>query len=84
MSIDIRSLGSKQLRQATLLREKIEALEKQLAAVLDVVAPRHSEPATPATKTRKGKRKMSAEGKARISAAQKARWAKVKAAKKVK
>jgi hypothetical protein len=87
MPIDIRSLGSKQLRQAALLREKIETLEAQLSAVLTGVAQPSSGPAAASTKTRtkiKGKRKMSPEGKARIAAAQKARWAKINAAKRAK
>jgi hypothetical protein len=64
-----------QLRKAASLKEKIAALEKQLAAIFNTSAPAAVKPA-------KKKGKMSAAGRARIAAAQKARWAKVKAAKK--
>ena len=64
-----------QLRKAASLKEKIAALEKQLAAIFNASAPAAAKPA-------KRKGKMSAAGRARIAAAQKARWAKFKAAKK--
>lgn len=67
-----------QLRKAASLKEKIAALEKQLAAIFGAAAPA----AAPAAKPAKKKGKMSAAGRARIVAAQKARWAKIKAAKK--
>ena len=69
------SLTIHQLRQAADVKEKIEALNKELASLLGV-------PATVATRAPK-KSKMSASAKAKIGAAQKARWAKVKAAKPV-
>jgi hypothetical protein len=63
-----------QLRKAADLKETLEGLHKQLAAL--------SGPGEPTPlKTAKKKGGMSAAGKARIVAAQKARWAKVKAAK---
>jgi len=65
-----------QLRRAANLKEKIAALETQLAALLGVAA----KPV--AAKPAKKKGKMSAAGRARIAAAQKARWAKIHAAKK--
>jgi hypothetical protein len=63
-----------QLRKAASLKEKIAALEKQLADIFGA--------ATPAAKPAKKKGAMSAAGRARIAAAQKARWAKVRAGKK--
>jgi hypothetical protein len=64
------SLTSTELKRAADLKDKIAALEKQLAALL-------GSPAAPAPATKK-KFKMSAAGKAKIRAAQKVRWAKVK------
>ena len=64
-----------QLRAAVALKEKIEALEKELASVLGA-AP--SSPALVPEPARKGQ--ISAAGRARIAAAQKARWAKLKQA----
>jgi hypothetical protein len=66
------TLTTKQLRRAADLKEKIEALNKELASILGA-------PASIAAKTRK-KRGMSAAGRASVAAAQKARWAKAKAA----
>ena len=67
-------LTSAQLRKAANLKETLEGLHKQLAAISGSSIP------SP-LKTTKKKGGMSAAGKARIVAAQKARWAKVKAAK---
>ena len=64
-----------QLRAAVALKEKIEALEKELASVLGAAPP---SPAPVPEPARKGQ--ISAAGRARIAAAQKARWAKVKQA----
>jgi hypothetical protein len=62
-----------QLRRAIALRERIEALEHELASILgDATAPI-------AAKTRRGKRVMSQEARNRIARAQRARWAKQKA-----
>lgn len=70
------NLSSEQLRRAADLKEKISALELELAALLGgtngVTVVRRG-PGRP-----KG-RKMSAAGIARIKAAQKLRWAKVRA-----
>jgi hypothetical protein len=71
MSIQLSSLTSTQLRRAADLKEKIEALDQELASILGA--------ATPVSVKANGK--MSAAGRARIAAAQKARWAKIKAAK---
>jgi hypothetical protein len=75
--MSIQSLTATQLRQAADLKEKIEGLNKQLAAILGAVDKPISTVITPPKK----KGGMSAAGKARIAAAQKARWAKIKAAK---
>jgi hypothetical protein len=68
------SLSVAQLKRAAAIKEKIAALEKELAKLVggSVAVPK---PAAPAAKK---KRKMSAAGLARIKAAQKARWAKIK------
>lgn len=74
----ITNLSPSQLRQAADLKEKIAALEKELAGILG------SPSSTTAVKsTGKPKGGMSPEGRARLVAAQKARWAKIKAAKPV-
>jgi hypothetical protein len=76
------NLTSKQLRQAADLKEKITALETDLAAIL---GGNGSGMPSPFKASKPGKKKgMSAAGRARIVAAQKARWAKVKAAKPAK
>jgi hypothetical protein len=67
------SLTTTQLRQAADLKEKIEAMTKQLASLLGA--------STPAPAKASKKRGMSAAGRARVAAAQKARWAKIKKAK---
>lgn len=76
MSISLSSLSTAQLRRAADLKDKIEALNKELASILGGAAP------VVAAKAPKKKRSMSAAGRAKIAAAQKARWAKIKAAKK--
>ena len=73
MSITLSSLSSEQLRRAADLKEKIEALNTELASILGA-------PASTPAKARK-KRGMSAAGRAAVATAQKARWAKIKAAK---
>lgn len=72
----ISDLTVAQLRTAANLKERIAALQKQLAALLGTAKP------TAAAKPAKKKRNMSAAARARIAAAQKARWAKVRAEKK--
>ena len=73
----INNLSVQQLRQAANLKEKIEALEKELSQLLGSTAK------SVAAKIPKKKGGMSAAGRAKIAAAQKARWAKIKAAKPV-
>jgi hypothetical protein len=69
----LHNLTVAQLRQALSIKEKIEELEAELAAVAGGEVPAAAKP--------RGRREMSAAGRARIAAAQKARWAKVKSAK---
>jgi hypothetical protein len=76
MSIQLSSLTAVQLRRAAGLKEKIDALNKELASILGA-------PASVPDKAPK-KRKMSRTGRAKIAAAQKARWAKVKTVKPAK
>lgn len=86
MAIDLSNLNSKQLHQAAAIREKIDALERELARVLDLTAgaPVTGSPArggrTPAAPTPKIKRKFSKAARAKMAAAAKKRWAKAKAA----
>ena len=77
MSIQLSSLTSVQLRRAAGPKEKIDALNKELASLLGAPAP-------VSAKAPKRGNKMSAAGRAKIVAAQKARWAKVKTAKPAK
>jgi hypothetical protein len=71
MSDILSSLTTNQLRRAINLKEKIEALNKELASILGASTPGYAPK----------KSGMSAAGRARVAAAQKARWAKIKAAK---
>ncbi len=72
------TLSSKQLNRAAALKERITALEAQLASILG--APVFAE-ASPEAAAAGRKSKMSAAGRARIAAAQRVRWAKVRGAK---
>lgn len=77
MNQSLSSLSVAQLRQAIVVREKIEALEKELISILG-----GTPVAAPAESAESGKkRQMSPEARAKIGAAQKARWAKQKRAK---
>ena len=69
---DLLSLTTKQLRRAADLKEKIEALNKELVSILGAPAP--------VSAKRPKKRGMSAAGRAAVAAAQRARWAKIKKA----
>lgn len=68
--MNMNELTISQLKKAVALKEKIEALNKELALILG--------PSTTDQAPKKGK--MSAAGRARIREAQKKRWAKIKAA----
>jgi len=64
---------SAQLKQALVIREKIEQLEKELTLILD-----GGEIPVPFVRAPKQRRKMSASARRKIAAAQTARWARVK------
>lgn len=68
MNQSLSSLSVAQLRRAIEIREKMEALEKELAGIAGVSAV-----AVPAAPSKK--RTMSPAARAKIAAAQKARWA---------
>ena len=75
--MNITSLTVAQLKEAIAIKEKIEALEQELASILGNSAePAKAVPAMPVAAPKRKKRKMSAAAKAKISAAQKERWAK--------
>jgi hypothetical protein len=78
MSTSLNYLSVSDLRKAANLKERIEALEKELGQLIGS-APKASASGGTSAPSRKGG--MSAAGKARIAAAQRIRWAKVKAAK---
>jgi hypothetical protein len=67
------SLTTTQLRRAADLKEKIEALTKELTWIFGS--------STSIATTLPKKSKMSTAGRAKVAAAQKARWAKIKGAK---
>lgn len=69
-----------QLKRASHLAEKIEELQKELAAILGQTS--ESGGAAKPRKAGKKKRTMSAEAREKIAAAQRKRWAKSKRAKK--
>jgi hypothetical protein len=70
MNIQLSSLTTTVLRRAADLKDKIEALTKELGSIL--------EGSISITVKGPKKSKMSAAGRAKIAAAQKARWAKIK------
>jgi hypothetical protein len=72
--MSITNLTPSQLRQAAVLKEKIEELQTELSQLLGAVGKE-----TSTTAVTKGKKKISAAGIAKIRAAQKARWAKFRA-----
>ena len=88
--MSITNLTAQQLHRAARIREQIDKLESDFAALLAVTgdAPvtvrRRGRPAgsvvAPAQPTPRLKRRMSKAGRARIAAAAKARWAKFRAA----
>jgi hypothetical protein len=75
--MSITNLTPSQLRQAAVLKEKIEELQADLSQLLGSTG-KETTSAGPVTKTKK---KISAAGIAKIRAAQKARWAKFRASK---
>lgn len=71
-TITLAQLTVQQLHRAAALKEKIEALEKDLGEVFGARA------AAAPVRTARRRPKIAAAGKARIAAAQRARWAKLK------
>ena len=69
------NLTPQQLRRAADVKERIDALQKELGQLLGASAPAPVQAAAAAAPKRK---KISAAGIARIRAAQKARWAAIK------
>jgi hypothetical protein len=77
-SSPLANVSLQQLKQAIAIREKIDALEKELSRIIGgQLSP--AKAGAPAPKRKR--RKMSAAARAKISAAAKARWAKVRAKK---
>jgi hypothetical protein len=75
--MNITNLTPKQLRQAADLKERIDALQAEMNAVLDdgeIPIP-VAEPQAPMAGRRKGRRRVSTQGRANIAAAARARWA---------
>ena len=70
------NLSAAKLRKASQLKERIEALNSELANLLNEIVP------APIAAIHKKRRTMSAAARAKIAAAARARWAKVRAAKK--
>ena len=77
-SSPLADISLQQLKQAIVIREKIESLEKELSRIIGQ-QPSTSKAGAPSPKRKR--RKMSAAARAKISAAAKARWAKVRAKK---
>ena len=73
MSNTFSTLTSKQLRRAATIRERIDKLEKQLAATLDLPAER-----VVTAQAQKPKRRYSRAARATMAAAAKKRWAKAR------
>jgi hypothetical protein len=71
-AMNLHDLTINQLKRAAAIKERIEALNKELRSILGVSAKSGAAP--------KKKRTMSASVKRKIAAAQKARWAKLRRA----
>ena len=78
MAMSLSNLTASQLRQAASLKDKIEALKKQLAGIAGETATKTTNTAPAAKKIR---RRMSAAARAKIGDAQRKRWAKLNASK---
>ena len=71
------NLSPAQLRKAAEVKERIDSLTSELAAILGGSVSLNPQPLPP----KSGRRQMSAAGRARIAAAARARWAKLRGAK---
>jgi hypothetical protein len=80
--INIQNISSSQLRKVIAIKERIEQLESELAAIIggESPAPAPAPVSSGTGKGRGGRRMMSPAAKERIAAAQRLRWAKVRAA----
>ena len=76
--MNLSELSASKLRQAATLKERIEALQKELNSILGNAA---AAPSAPATSAKPKSPTMSAAAKANLSAKLKEVWAKRKAAK---
>lgn len=76
MSKNFSDLSPKQLRDAAVLKEKIEGLQAQLNRLLGEAQSTTAK--APVKKAGKKKRTMSPEARAKIAAAQRKRWQKQK------
>jgi hypothetical protein len=82
MNSTLANLSSVQLQRAVVIKEKIEALEKDLASILGTPGTPTAPAAAPRPKRQMsaaGRKRIAAAARARMAAAAKARWAKVKA-----
>jgi hypothetical protein len=70
------NLSAAKLRKASQLKERIEALNSELANLIGEIVP------APIAAIHKKRRTMSAAARAKIAAAARARWARVRAGKK--
>jgi hypothetical protein len=70
MASSLSNISVRDLKKAITLRERIESLERRLAAILGE--------STSSANGRRGGNTMSAAGRARIAAAQRRRWAKTR------
>lgn len=70
------NLSAAKLRKASQLKERIEALNRELTHLIGEIVP------APIAEIHRKRRNMSAAARKRISDAAKARWAKIRAAKK--
>jgi hypothetical protein len=80
MPSNLTNLSARQLRQAASIREKIDALEKQLEVVLGTTVKAPNPVPAPKAAPKKPKRKISKAARAAMSKRLKERWAKRKAA----
>ena len=69
MSSALSNISVRDLKRAVVLRERIDALEQELAGILG------EKPATDGRTLRTGRRTLSAEAREKIAAAQRLRWA---------
>ena len=76
MSKNFSDLSPKQLRDAAVLKEKIESMQAQLNRLLGEAQSTTTK--APVKKAAKKKRTMSPEARAKIAAAQRKRWQKQK------